>query len=124
MEFMESRHMLHVFVFLNHLHVHVGITGVVFCWRFNCIFLSLVNLLSQANIRLIKAGLKLVGAMCSCGSDVASVLIVSCFPTRFIGKLSHGRNLLLNNSCSLIHVPKMLHVMQVLAPCNVLVLVV
>ncbi|KAJ7351151.1 hypothetical protein OS493_036354 [Desmophyllum pertusum] len=28
-----------------------------------------------ANIRLIKAGLKLVGAMCSCRSDVASVLI-------------------------------------------------
>ena len=82
----------------------------------------MVNLLSQANIRLIKAGLKLVGAMCSCGSDVASVLIVSYFPTSFIGKLSHARNLLLNNSCSLI--PKMLHVMQVLAPFNVLVLVV
>ena len=38
----------------------------------------MVVVLPQANIRLIKAGLKLVGAMCSCGSDVASVLIVSC----------------------------------------------
>ena len=37
-----------------------------------------VVVVRQANIRLIKAGLKLVGAMCSCGSDVASVLIVSC----------------------------------------------
>ena len=37
-----------------------------------------VAVVRQANIRLIKAGLKLVGAMCSCGSDVASVLIVSC----------------------------------------------
>ena len=37
-----------------------------------------VVVVCQANIRLIKAGLKLVGAMCSCGSDVASVLIVSC----------------------------------------------
>ena len=42
------------------------------------IILTMVIVLTQANIRLIKAGLKLVGAMCSCGSDVASVLIVSC----------------------------------------------
>ena len=40
--------------------------------------LAMVIVLPQANIRLIKAGLKIVGAMCSCGSDVASVLIVSC----------------------------------------------
>ena len=58
---------------------HTGITGVVLLyWRFNSIILAMVIVLPQANIRLIKAGLKLVGAMCSCGSDVASVLIVSC----------------------------------------------
>ena len=70
---MERKHINRLF--LN----HIVVTGVVlFYWRFDCIILLMVIVVPQANIRLIKAGLKLVGAMCSCGSDVASVLIVSC----------------------------------------------
>ena len=72
---MERRHINLGYYFLNHI---VVTCVVLFYWRFDCIMLAMVIVLPQANIRLIKAGLKLVGAMCSCGSDVASVLIVSC----------------------------------------------
>lgn len=56
----------------------------------------LVIVFPQANIRLMKAGLKLVGAMCSCGSDVVSVLIVSfslfCFSHKLYSILSYVDN--------------------------------
>ena len=61
------------------------------CLLFKCtlifsqyIYCCLFDLRQQANIRLIKAGLKLVGAMCSCGSEVSSFLIVRRFVYFFI----------------------------------------
>ncbi|XP_067052413.1 protein virilizer homolog isoform X1 [Acropora muricata] len=53
-----------------------GVTKKLVEWiRYSLDIENAQRLPIAANIRLIKAGLKLVGALCSCGTEIASVLI-------------------------------------------------